>query len=240
MTGGILTWPGLANVRDLGGLPTGEGALTVAGRLVRADDVGLAGPPAWEAAVAHGVRRIVDLRFPDERERRGSPTAIEVVPVSVLGERDPAYWDLLRAERARIGETAYVRLSYTSFLDTHPVPFAEAVRAVASAPDGAVLVHCVAGKDRTGILVGLLLRLADVPLDAVDADYALSEALLARAGTVAVDDRGLRRALVSPAGVLRDVLGALEERHGSVAAYLRAAGSSDAELDAVRRRLVDP
>lgn len=234
-----VSWPGCANVRDLGGLPTADGRRTVMGRVLRADDLGLAGPAAWERAAADGVRRVVDLRFPDERERRGSPTTLEVVPVSVLGERDPVYWEMLHAERDRVGEVGYVALSYASFLDRHAALFGEAVTAVATAPAGAVVFHCVAGKDRTGIVAALLLRLAGVPVDAVDEDYALSEACLAEAGYVAIDYRGVERVPRSPAGAMHDVIARLETEHGSVAAFLASSGCSAAALEAARRRLLD-
>lgn len=232
-----LHWPGCANVRDLGGLPTEDGATTTSGRIVRADDIGLAGPEAWAAAAAYGIGRIVDLRFPDERAKRGSSTTIEVVPVSVLGERDPVYWDMLHAERDRVGDSGYHAFSYRSFLERHAPLFAEAVTAVAETPSGGVVVHCVAGKDRTGLVVGLLLRLAGVPLDVVDADYAQSEAALTSAGYVAIDYRGLHRPPLSPAGLLLEVLGELEERHGSAAGYLLAAGCAPATLERARAML---
>lgn len=234
------SWPGCANVRDLGGLPTEDGRLTVPGRILRADDLGLAGPAAWEAAARDGVRRVVDLRFPDERERRGSPTTLEIVPVSVLGERDPVYWDMLHAERERVDEAGYVELSYRSFLERHAPRFADAVAAVAGVDGGAVVLHCVAGKDRTGIVAGLLLRIAGVALDVVDDDYALSEAMLEAAGYVAVDYAGIRRAPRAPAGVLRSVLADLEARHGSSAAFVRDAGCPDDAVTRVRSLLLDP
>jgi protein tyrosine/serine phosphatase len=236
----ILDWPGLANVRDLGGLPGDDGRLTVPGRLVRADDIGLAGAPAWEAATGYGIRTVLDLRFPDERERRGSPDGLRVVPVSVLGERDPVYWDMLHAERDRVGEEGYMAFSYASFLDRHAELFAEAVTTFASAGDGGVVVHCVAGKDRTGLVVGLLLRAAGVPLSVVDEDYALSERCLASTGYVSVDYRGLNRVPRSPAGTLLDVFGRLEAEHGSAEGYLLAAGCGPDVIDAVRRRLLEP
>lgn len=236
----ILEWPGLANVRDLGGLPTVGDAAIVPGRLVRADDIGLAGPSAWEAAAAYGIVRVIDLRFPDERERRGSPTGLDVAAISVLGDRDPVYWAMLHAERDRVGEDGYIAFSYASFLERHAGLFGEAVRAFARAPEGGVVVHCVAGKDRTGLVVGLLLRVAGVPLEVVDEDYALSERLLAEAGYVATDYRGLQRVPRSPAGTLLDVLGRIEAEHGSAAGYLRAAGCAGEDIDAIRRRLLDP
>lgn len=235
-----LDWPGCANVRDLGGLPTDDGGTTVRGRVLRADDLGLAGPAAWTAAAADGVGRVVDLRFPDERKRRGSPTTLEVVPVSVLGERDPVYWDMLHAERDRVGDAGYHAFSYRSFLERHAGLFAEAVSAVATAPTGAVVFHCVAGKDRTGLVAGLLLRLAGVSLDVIDDDYALSAARLRDAGYVAIDYRGRQVEPLSPAGVMRETLTWLEAGHGTIAAYLEGSGCSPGTLDRARRLLREP
>ncbi len=75
-------------------------------------------------------------------------------------------------------------------------------------------------------------------MEAVDADYALSETFLVEAGFVAIDANGNGRPPRSPAGVMADVLTALEERHGSAGGYLSASGCSAATLDAARALLL--
>jgi protein-tyrosine phosphatase len=121
---------------------------------------------------------------------------------------------------------------------------AAGIRAVARAPEGGVVVHCVGGKDRTGLLTAFLLHLAGVGAEEIGADYALSEERLrprhdvwiAEAETDAERER-LRRVLQSPAASMVGVLAALEERYGSVEDYLRGAGVTDEELELARARL---
>ena len=64
---------------------------------------------------------------------------------------------------------------YLIFLERFRDNVAAAVRAVARAPEGGVVIHCVGGKDRTGLLAAFLLHLAGVDDETIAADYALSE-----------------------------------------------------------------
>ena len=109
-----------------------------------------------------------------------------------------------------------------------------------------VVVHCVAGKDRTGLLTAFLLHVAGVDTDAIAADYALSEERLrprheeSLAAAVTDEERErLRRIAQTPAAAIVGVFDELERRYGSVTAYLRAAGCSDDDLAAARARLLD-
>jgi protein tyrosine/serine phosphatase len=100
------------------------------------------------------------------------------------------------------------------------------------------------GKDRTGIVVALALRVAGVSMDDVVADYALTEANLAvshqawvDAAPDAAEARRRELLLPSPPSAMRRVLEELERRHGSAQGYLRDAGVSDEDLDRLRRRI---
>jgi protein-tyrosine phosphatase len=243
-----LVWDGCVNVRDLGGLPTASGGVTRPNRIVRADNIRRLSAQGWRALVEHGVKRIVDLRFPEElADDLPGDAPVEVVHVSVLGERRTEEWlaQFNAAMDAATDATSYLVWSYGAFLELYADRFAAAVRAVADAPEGAVLVHCMGGKDRTGLLVALLLRIAGVPLDVVAADYGLTEDNLAASGAewiaAAPDEPERHRRILlqpAPADAMHDVITDLETRHGDVFAYLRSAGIEDAALDRVRNRLV--
>ena len=121
---------------------------------------------------------------------------------------------------------------------------AAAVRAVARAPKGGIVIHCVGGKDQTGLLAAFLLHLAGVADDEIAADYALSEErLLPRhetwfaAAQSEEELERLRRIAQTPAASMSGVFEELERRHGSVEDYLRDLGLADEELDRVRARL---
>ena len=172
----ILIWDGCLNIRDLGGLPTRAGGATRFGAIVRADSIRQLSDAGWEALVGYGVRRIVDLRFDSELAAdppREMP--VEVVHVSVLPDADSNHWVEIDAlgDAAPDAPTA-TKDVYLEFLERFGASFARAITAVADAPEGGVLIHCMAGRDRTGILAALLLRLAEVPIPEVAADYALS------------------------------------------------------------------
>ena len=233
-----LHWEGCCNIRDLGGLPLEDGGETAFGVVVRADDLSLLAGSAWEAVAGYGVRRIVDLRHEDPPYEAGvelvrvpllDPPSIQEVDELLAGVPDPVEWR---------------RRNYLFFLARFGERFGRAVSAVAETREGAVVVHCAGGVDRTGLVAALLLRVAGVAIDAVAADYAESEANWAPSVGAWIDEspdeaeRRKRRLLsLMPAQAMRDVLAELEREHGSASAYLERAGVEPAELDRMRERL---
>jgi protein-tyrosine phosphatase len=244
-----LDWDGCLNVRDLGGLPTEDGRRTRAGTVVRSDNVRTLTDAGWRSLADHGVQRIVDLRWPEElAEDAPRDVEIEVVHVSVLGEAyDRDYVAELDAHLQAVDDIAdHYAYSYVDFLERYRDRFGRAFAAVADA-DGPVVVHCMGGKDRTGLVAGLLLRLAGVDRETVGADYALSSANLAQRDAGWIDgatneiERAKRQKLSgTPAAGMVRTLEEIEHRYGDVAAYLRAAGLSDAQIERLRERLVAP
>jgi protein-tyrosine phosphatase len=243
-----LAWDGCLNVRDLGGLPTNDGRLTRLGRIVRADNVRFLSPAGWNALLEHNVRRIVDLRF--ERElARDEPVdpPVEVIHVSVLGDWEAEEVAARRAAMDSAGDLeAYLTDLYLGFLTDGRERFGAAAAAVADAPDdGAAVLHCVHGKDRTGLLAALILRLCDVAPEVVAEDYArsgpnLEPRLRPWVDAAATVEARRRRALVlpTPARAMMDVLDELDTRHGGAKGFLGAAGLDEATLGRLRARLV--
>jgi protein tyrosine/serine phosphatase len=135
---------------------------------------------------------------------------------------------------------------YLEVLEEHRANLAAAVAAVGHAAPGGVVVHCHAGKDRTGLVTALLLRLTGVPRVDVALDYSLSERNLApqidRWVAEAADEpeRERRRRIgATPAAAMESLLAEIERRYGSVQGYLEAGGASEADLRAARARLLD-
>lgn len=243
-----LAWDGCVNVRDLGGLTTQSGERTRPGRLVRADNLRRLSDEGWRALAASGVRRVVDLRFPEElAEDPPRDVPVDVVHVSLLGPNRTDEWQgefNAAMDRAATAEE-YLVWSYLEFLERYRSQFGRVFDAIADAPAGAVVFHCVGGKDRTGLVAALCLRLAGVAVDEVAADYALTEANLAPGNPTWVDaapDAAERRRrellLPAPASAMRRVLEELERRHGSTAGYLGDCGVSEERLERVRARLL--
>jgi len=238
-----LTWDGLENVRDLGGIPTEGGSSTRYGAFVRADNVRRLRDA--RTLVDYGVTRVVDLRFPAELEEDVlDALPVEVAHVSLLGVWDDAYTEALKARMSTAEPADYLRWSYLDFLDRFRPNFGVALGLIADAPPGVVCVHCVGGRDRTGLVSALVLRLAGVSVADIGRDYAESETRLAESHArwvaKAADEQERAYRLVfahAPAMVMEQVLAALEDEHGSVRGYLVAAGAEAAALDRLRARL---
>jgi hypothetical protein len=243
-----LRWDGCLNVRDLGGHPTEDGGNTRFGSVIRADSVRQLTEHGWRDVVAYGVQTVVDLRWHDELEADPpGDVPVEVVHVPVFDGIDAAYWDGINARFLGAADPASaVEAVYLEFLERFQAGFAAAVGAVGAVSDGAVVVHCAVGKDRTGLVSALLLRLAGVTPEHVATDYALSEQNLLPITdswiAEAADDRErlLRQRLaVSPAEAILRVLDDLDRRLGGAREYLLAGGASREELDRARARLRD-
>jgi hypothetical protein len=200
----------------------------------------------WRELVGYGIATIVDLRFHSELEADPPATLrVDVVHVPLFPEPGSADWDAIDAVAdAGSDRVATVRRVYLELLERRPRAFATAVAAVAGAAPGGVVVHCAAGKDRTGLISALLLRLAGVAVTEIGADYAESERNLAPLWQSWIDEgedeaeRERRRLLTAtPAAVMTGVIDELERRYGDVRAYLRAGGATDESLDGVVARL---
>ncbi|GAA2758276.1 tyrosine-protein phosphatase [Actinopolymorpha rutila] len=230
-----LEWPNCLNTRDLAGLPTRDGGRIRPGALIRSDNLTRLSTVGVEAVRAAGVTRIVDVRSPLECADDRSPFAGEPLyvnrPLARDGDPyDPA-WPMER--------------QYAEMLDQNPDLLAAAVAAVADAPPGGVVVHCHSGKDRSGMVVALVLTLVGVAADFVVADYTavdqrmrdhLDDLLLLVADPV---ERGfLAESFSARPESMRSALGHLDARYGGAEAYLLFGGLTVAQAGALRSRLV--
>lgn len=146
---------------------------------------------------------------------------------------DPAYRaDLLERVASLDAAERYSKL-YTEALDLDRQRFAEALHVLAAAEEGA-LFHCVGGKDRTGVLAALVLRLADVAMDVVEAHYIRTEERALQAGLT------LTHRYSASAHAVTIVIDGLEAKYGTTANYLRAAGGSEADIAAIASKFLRP
>jgi protein-tyrosine phosphatase len=242
-----LVWDGVLNVRDLGGHPTEDGRETQFGRIVRADNIRRLSDEGWKALVAYGVRTIVDLRTEDELAADApAELPVEVVHAPFMVDA-PEVFAAAEAASSRATDVAdATREVYLIFLEGFRPNVADVIRTIAEAPEGAVLVHCAGGKDRTGLLTAFLLHLAGVGVDEIAEDYALSEERLrsrhehwlAEAESEEERER-LQRVIQTPVDSMKGVFEELERRYGSVEGYLHHGGLTDDELARARSRLRD-
>ncbi|WP_433293333.1 tyrosine-protein phosphatase [Actinoplanes sp. CA-030573] len=194
-----LDWPACRNARDLGGLGNVR-----PGALYRSDGLFLLTAAGIDAVRAAGVSLILDLRRPSECEREPSPFAGE-----------PGYRHVSILEEVVTYEIPHD--SYGPMLDFNKPRIADAFRALAAAPPGAVLVYCHGGRDRTAVVVALALAVAGVPPEQIVADYGRSPDRLP--------------------GAMAATLDHLETVYGGAESYLDHIGVTPAEVRAVRRRL---
>lgn len=233
--GAHLAWGDCVNVRDLGGHRTATGAVTRSGAVVRSDALDRLTVQGWEALFEHGVATVVDLRTAEERGSRRLPGDLEEFHVPLFEDEDA---DEIFAAQGM--EDLYSRM-----LERRARAFADAIGAIAEAARGGVVVHCQVGKDRTGLVSALLLALAGVREDAIADDYAVSEARVRPLVADWIDSapepaERARRAWLSSAGreTMLATLALVERRFGGVRGYLGDAGVPEAQLAAVRARLL--
>ncbi|MFJ3218250.1 tyrosine-protein phosphatase [Kitasatospora sp. NPDC086801] len=206
-------------------------------------------PAADEATVdqlrAADVRTVVDLRSSAECDP-ADWAAVEATGVTVVAARvDPASDTVAAAMRTMTGAAD---LGAFYLLMAEQAPGAVAVAVEAAARPGGVLLHCAAGKDRTGLLTALLLDVLGVPAEEIIADYArTTDALpqifagLAERHRTALNDTAARRSvpaplLAAPAEAMATFLDLVRTRHGGSAAFLAACGVTAATLDAFRAK----
>jgi protein tyrosine/serine phosphatase len=261
---------GGANTRDLGGLPTVDGHLTRSGALIRSANLQHLTEQDKRLLVTElGVRRVVDLRSDVEvaKEGRGpmfaeasvtihhlsllpdSPTVRDDVeqPVEYSGKPGKLPNVLFPgSDRSAPAITDNpIANSYLLLLDTRSDSVIAALRAFAES-EGSTVVHCAAGKDRTGLVVALALSLVGVRPEAILADFAASELriddvnrLLGLSGTYRPNKSEPLGLKAPKAQVIELVLQTLRESDGGLEGWLGERGWTDKDTDALRAKLVD-
>ncbi|MFV0532126.1 MAG: tyrosine-protein phosphatase [Cumulibacter sp.] len=226
---------GTYNLRELGGYRAGDAAVRQ-GKFFRSDGLHMLTPTGKTAIADLGVRRIIDLRSDDETvaDRTELPE-IEIVHAPIFTAGQPTV--MPEAPRS-------ISDVYDDIIDEHGEQLTNAVRLIATSGDAPVLVHCTAGKDRTGLVVALTLLALGVPREDVVADYALTEGYLAgpwvdrmiakmlESGYPQHDDT-IALVATSPATLTERIIDRWESEWGSGLEYLTAHGFSAADRSAL-------
>jgi protein-tyrosine phosphatase len=258
-----VTWidlDGAVNVRDLGGLPTSDGGTTVPGRLLRSENLQELSPGDVARLVDEvGVTTVVDLRSTNEVTIEG-PAPLDALP-GVRHAHHPVLREFLdvsdTVKAALLTEAAEVDTArypddpmcghYLGYLENRPEEVTGALRSIATAP-GAAIVHCAAGKDRTGVVCALALTVAGVAPELVVDDYMLTdeklEAIIERLSRTKMYAGGVTgrpvRAHAPRAETMKAFLEQLDSRHGGVEAWLAAHGFGPDETGQLRAKLRQP
>lgn len=235
-----LHWPDCLNVRDLGGIPTRTGRHIKRGALVRSDCVERLTPSGRQLLAEYGIRTVIDLRNDDERMDNGT-RVVATLSLPLDGKENTAFWGSRqngsRESGPPLGSTP---LYYKRHVEHMPERSAAVLKAIAEAPEGGVLVHCHAGRDRTGLIVMLLLALLDVSPEDIYEDYALSSAnLRARCAAIGEEEPDVIAAYLASKGTSAREVIAKTVTEFDFRACLRAGGLTDEIIFALRRRLLD-
>ncbi len=237
---------GCVNFREVSGYPLTSGGRIRPGRLFRSDGLGRLTAADVGVVRGLGVRTVIDLRTAGEVAERGR-IPVDDLPVSY---HSLPLMDVLPApeELPSWRDPAFVAGQYLAMVETGGEALAAAVRILAG--DGATpaVVHCSAGKDRTGVTVALVLGMVGVGDDDIVADYARSAAampaLLARLkedhpdASAAVDEYAPAILHAEPA-TMRSFIGSVGRRFGGWPGLVDRLGVAG-EVTALRDALVDP
>jgi protein-tyrosine phosphatase len=227
---------GTFNMRDVGGYPAAGGRTTRWRTLLRSDALHRA-DATGPVLQGYGLRTVLDLRTDAEVEFAPSPSCgpdTRTVRVSLIG-----------ADIQEIPQR--LESVYQYLIDRRGDAIATVIGELAAAGSVPALVHCSAGKDRTGIVIGLVLAVLGVPDEVIAADYSVSasridpsvlEALNHIPGSPTGNGSLTPDLLASPPSLLLDSLDrARAAGGGTVEGYLTAHGLPPASLDALRAAL---
>ncbi len=231
---------GTFNVRDIGGYPAAAGLVTRPRMLLRGDALHRLDPAGAQVLIALGLRTIVDLR--ERLEREASPDLLEALDVRAV--HVPLHeWEA----RGVAGRPDDLGAIYADLIDERGSAIVAAIHPLAD-PDGLPgLVHCTGGKDRTGVVIALLLSVLGVPDEIVAADFAATSLFLAgeaRATLLAHivasgGDPVVAEALLgSDPQLMMALLAKLTASYGGAEPYLLDQGLTPEELARLRSALL--
>jgi hypothetical protein len=229
---------GANNVRDLGGLPAGDGGAVRPGRILRSDLFVTLGEADREQLVERlRLQLVVDLRTVAEVERLPGPwedLGIEVVRAAL--PLDPAF--VARRAEDMTG-------LYLTFAEPPATALTLAVEAMLDVDRHPVLVHCAAGKDRTGVLIALVLELLGVERDVIGLDYSLTRERMPQVIRRLEVEADRKRSATLPEvmygadpATIEGFLAGIEARHGGAHEWAEAVGVDAGTIERFRTAML--
>jgi protein tyrosine/serine phosphatase len=247
--------PGTTNLRDLGGYPAADGGTVRWRTLLRSDALHRLDESGRAALLGLGLRTVIDLRT--DEEVRATPSALDGTGDNDGGDATGTSGNSgVRTHHVPLFDAAAIgRLPpelaaiYRYMIDDCGAPIAEAVGRLCASNALPGLIHCTAGKDRTGLVAAIVLAVIGVPDDIIAADYALSGSYLEPGAATAISQiravSGVGRwldlgALGAQPRVIHEALAHIRARAGTVPGYLLRNGLTRRDIETLRRALVVP
>jgi protein-tyrosine phosphatase len=234
------------NFRDIGGYPTVDGRSVRWERYYRAGRQDRMTAADLEKLKVLGIRTQVDLRRPDEVAQQGrGPLAefgVQYHHIPVIPDGGSERLNQL------VGDTGISGRRYLGYLEFDPKSWIQLFKVLADADRHPMVLHCTAGKDRTGVSTAFLLAVLGVDRSWIEADYVLTNLDVARqvdfleqtgALPEGMDRQTMMHLAGIPAAAMSDFLDGVEARWGGPVDYLRSIGISDEVMAAVRHAFLD-
>jgi len=237
---------GCFNFRDIGGYPAADGRRVRWGRFLRAGRQDRMTERDLERLAGLGIRTQIDLRRPDEAAAQGRGPLPDLGAtyhnIAVIPEGGTDQLSRL------VGDTSISGRRYLGYLEFGPEAWLQMFDIFAAADDHPVLVHCTAGKDRTGVSTAFLLAVLGVNRAIIEADYRLTNRDVPRQVDFLERTSGLpeglsREEMTRLAGIpeqaMAEFLDGLEARWGGPLGYLRSIGITEAQIESIRKAFLE-
>ncbi|KAG5654585.1 hypothetical protein H0H81_011560 [Sphagnurus paluster] len=253
----FVTIDGVINVRDLGSYPseTSPGSVTRPRFLFRSAELSSITVEGQEKLRALGITKVFDLRSDTEIHKYNTPQpeidGIEIVRAPVFQTED--YSPEMMAKRYQLyasGKTEAFMELYSQILDHGGPSFGAILRHIRDRPSEGCIFHCTAGKDRTGIIAAIILKLAGVDNSAIAEDYALTRvgreparamimARLSKEPLFASNNEAALNMFTCRHETMIAFLSLLEEKYGGAEGYVKSyLGLSGDDIQAIRNNLL--
>ena len=241
-----LCFEGCFNFRDIGGYRAADGRTVRWGRYFRAGRQDRMTQRDLQKVGELGIATQIDLRRPDEiRDQGRGPlesmgATYHSIPVIPTGGSDQL--------SQLVGDTGISGKRYLGYLGFGPDTWIRLFEILARADSQPIVLHCTAGKDRTGVSTAFLLSVLGVDREVIEADYLLTNRDVGRQADFiertsgfpdGMDRRSMLHSAAVPEKALSDFLDGLIERWGGPIGYLHSIGIGDDLMEAVRRGFLE-
>ncbi len=221
------------NTRDLGGLPTSDGKVVQWQKIYRSDDISFLSRNDIARFQQLGIQTVIDLRSDDELAKTGyqlnGQTGIAVHHLPLVTDLPIADITQELVSDLSLGDF------YVQLLETSKPAIKQIFEVIASAEEQAVLFHCSAGKDRTGVIAALLLSLLHVDQGGIIANYEITYAFLKQNSRL-MDSSPYRHLMYSKGEYMAHMLNHLTRHYKNAETYLADCGIENNTFTALRQR----